>query len=56
LEDDAAVGPRAVDRPPVEQDLAAGGGNEAGDEIEHRGFAAARGADDGDELALLHLQ
>ncbi len=37
----------------VDGDVAGGDGAEAGDQLEESGFAAAGGADDGDELAAL---
>ena len=40
----------------VEQDAAAGGVVEAGDEVAERGLAAAAGADEGDRLARLDVE
>ena len=56
LEYDTALRAGPNDRLTVEQDLAAGIGNEAGDHVEDRGLAAAGRADDGNELALLDVQ
>jgi hypothetical protein len=56
LEDDTAVGARADHRPAVEQDLAGGRRQKAGDAIQQRRLAAARGAERDDEVAVLHGQ
>ena len=40
----------------IEHDAAAIGAGEAAQQIKKCGFAAARGADDADELALLHAE
>ncbi len=56
LEHDAAIGAGADDGLAVEQDLAAGRRQEAGNRIEQRGLAAARGAERDDEVAVVHLQ
>ena len=56
LEDHPAVAPGAVDLPPAHEDLAGGRRvhvREAVDQVEDRGLAAARGADDRDELAVV---
>jgi hypothetical protein len=51
LEDHAAVAADARDRLAVEEDLARGGGQEAGDGFQDRRLAAARGAEEDDDLA-----
>ena len=56
LEHHAAVGARAFDAPAVEQHLAGGRLVEPGDDAQQRALAAARGAEDGDEVVLGHLQ
>ena len=56
LEDNAAVGAGAGDFLAGEHDAATRYVSEAGDHGEDRGLAAARVADEGDELALLDTQ
>ena len=56
LEHDGDVAPRLGDHRIVDQHLAGGGRQEAGDEAQKRRLAAAGPADDGDELALADLQ
>ncbi len=56
LEDHGAVDAGAVDGPAVEQDLAATQRLQAGDDAQQGGLAAARGADEGDELVGLDVQ
>jgi hypothetical protein len=52
LEDQAALGARAIDRLGVDEELAGGWAIEAGYEAEERGFTAATRADKGDQLAF----
>jgi hypothetical protein len=52
LEDDADVAAGAVDGPPAQVHAAGGARQEAGQDLEERGLAAARLAHDRDELAL----
>jgi hypothetical protein len=52
LEDHADVAAGAVDERAAQPRLAGGGRQDAGEDLEQRGLAAARGADDGHELAL----
>src|SRR5690606_31269037 len=40
----------------IDQDASAGYRHEAGDHVEYRGLAAARRADDRNEVALIHLE
>ena len=56
LEDEDAVGARTFDRLAVDQNLAGGLRLQPGDQMQQRGLAATRGADDADELSSLHLQ
>jgi hypothetical protein len=56
LEDHAAVGARADHRLAVEQDLAGGRRQEAGQAVQQGGLAAARRAERDDEVALAHGQ
>jgi hypothetical protein len=51
LEHEGALRPRPVDRLAVDQDVAAGGRDQAGDDLEQRGLAAAAGAEEGGQLA-----
>ena len=51
-----AVGPQAGDVAPVEEDTAGVERLKPGDQIEQRGFAGAVGADDADDLALVHVE
>src|ERR1700758_3676709 len=55
LEHHAARGAGAVHALAVDRDDACGGLEEAGNGIEQGGLATAGGADDGDELARLHM-
>ena len=41
---------------PVDEDLAFGGGHQLGQGVQEGGFAAARGADDGKELAFFDVE
>jgi hypothetical protein len=52
LEDDADVPPRPDDARPAQVRLAPRGRQDAGEDLQQRGLAAARRADDGDKLAL----
>ncbi len=54
--DVALVRRQAGHRAAVEQDLAAGRVLEAGDHVERRGLARAGGAEEGQELALAHVE
>src|SRR5215210_2612916 len=58
LEDDpvVAVEPRRMGALAVDEDLALSGPDQVGDDPEERRLAAARGADQGDELARLHVE
>ena len=56
LEHHAAVGARAIDALAVEQHLAGGRKVEPRDDAQQRRLAAARGAEDGDEVVLAHLE
>ncbi len=56
LEDHRAVQPRALDLAPVHQHRAAIRAVEAGEDVQHRGLAAAGVADQADELALGHVE
>ena len=51
LEDEGPLGAGAGDRPAVDQDLAARGRDQAGDDLEERGLPAAAGAQKRGELA-----
>ena len=55
LEDHAAVAADAVDRLAVDEDLALGRRQQAGDGLEDRRLAAARGAEEDDDLADARL-
>ena len=46
----------AVHRLAVDEDLAARRREEAGHDVQQRGFAAARGAEQADELAFAHFE
>src|SRR5262245_33261195 len=54
LENHRAIEARALDRLPVDDDNARRGYVEAGQDVEHRGLAAAGMADDAGELAAAH--
>jgi len=54
LEDDAAIPSRASDFRPVEAHPAFGGSDETGDDVQERGLAAAAGAQQTHELAVVH--
>ena len=56
LEDYGPIRSGLADLFVLEEHTAAGRLHEPGDDVEQRGLAAARVADDGDELALLHAQ
>jgi hypothetical protein len=56
LEDHRDAGPRLGHALALERDLAAVGGDEAVDAAQQRGLAAARGTDQGHDLALAHLE
>src|SRR5690349_1865635 len=56
LEDDAAVGGRAGDRMAVDADRAVAHRLEARHHVEHRGLAAAAGAEQAEELAGLDVE
>ena len=56
LEDHRAIEARAFDRLPVDDNGASLGCVEAGEDVQHRGLAAAGVADHADELAPLHRQ
>ena len=56
LEDDADVAPRAADRRPAEIGPALRRRDEAGEDLEERRLAAARGPHHGDELPLGHAE
>ena len=56
LEHHAAVGAGRLDAPAVEQHLAGGRPVEAGDDAQQRALAAARRAEDGDEVVLGDLE
>ena len=56
LEHVADVAGRAGDFPAVEENTARGRADESRDDVEQRALAAARGADDRDELALVDLE
>ena len=56
LEHDAAVHAAPGHRLAADADLAAGGREEAGDDVEQRGLAAAAGADEAEELGLLDVE
>jgi len=54
LEDDSELCLRPVHLGAFEQRAAGGDGGQAGEGAQERGLAAARGADEADELVLLH--
>jgi hypothetical protein len=56
LEHHAALGRRAGDRPPVDRDAPGRRRLEAGEQVQHGRLAAARRADDREELALPHVE
>src|SRR5262249_27688717 len=56
LEDHTAVAAGAGDRAPLHQDLAAGGGLEAREHLEHGRLAAAARAEQAEELADLNVE
>src|SRR5262249_6482275 len=56
LEHHAAIGARTRHLAPVEHDTAAGRPVEAGDDAQQRGFRAARGAGDGDEVVVADVE
>jgi hypothetical protein len=56
LEHDGALGPRRGNFSAVADQRARRGRQQAGDEVQQRGLAAARVADQRDELAALHVQ
>src|SRR6185503_3900277 len=56
LEDHGDAGERLGDALALDGNLARIRGDEAVDAAEERGLAAARGADEGDDLALAHLE
>jgi hypothetical protein len=56
LEDHRAVEARALDRLTVDDDRALGRRVEAGEDVEHRGLAAAGMADHAHELAARHRE
>src|SRR5208283_6145891 len=50
------VRPQPGDAPPLETDCAAGGGDEAGDEVEQRGLAGPVGTDDAEDFLVANAQ
>ncbi|MDZ7747654.1 MAG: hypothetical protein U5K43_01480 [Halofilum sp. (in: g-proteobacteria)] len=56
LEHHAALRARADDRFVVEPDIARGRREEAGDDVEQRGLAAAGWTEDGQDLAILQAE
>ena len=56
LEHESAVRPRTCDDAAVDEDLARRQADQTVHRVEERGLAAAARADDGDELALAHVE
>lgn len=56
LEDHAAIGTRPANRLPVQRNTAAVSGDKSGNEIEQRGFAAARRAEYHHQLVAVDRQ